>query len=313
MFRCTMTISNVDRDQLPDLRRHYENVAARVWSSIRRDWRLIASVVALTMAVTFAVLPLLPRQYSATAVVYPNLFSSDHGKSVPLGAVDAGTLVTSEARLIVSDTILRAVVKRIDWGGKPALDESRSWLSPVRDGALAMFFPESRDSSPFDRQVASLRNKVEVAKDTRSYLISITFAAPFPDEAARVVNAIALEYLREKQVTRAKSAVAAADGELSRHLAVYGEKHPKVLQAQDGVEAARAGLNAVTSTDLAEADESIKLAMPNRTATSPKGFVIAVMSFVLSLLVGIALAVWREQLGFLTRFVPRLAGTRPAE
>ena len=90
-----------------------------------------------------------------------------------------------------------------------------------------MLFPETRNHS---------RNKVEVVKDARSYLISISFTARSADEAARIVNAIALEYLRAKKILRGQSAVSAAQGELWRQLAIYGEKHPKVLQSADGQE-----------------------------------------------------------------------------
>ena len=49
--------------------------------------------------------------------------------------------------------------------------------------------------------------------------------------------------------------------------------------------------------DAVATDESVKLAMPNRTPTSPKGFVILGLSFLLSLLVGIGLAVWSDRRG----------------
>ncbi len=286
-----------------DLRAHYENVAARALSSVKRDWRFIVSLVAVALALACAVIPLLPRQYSATALVYPNLFSGEQGKLTPMGTIDAGSLVTSEARLIVSDAILQSVVKRLELDGKPGTIESRSWLSAAADWIRAMFLPETRNHSQFDRQVALLRNRVEVVKDTRSYLISISFTARSPELAAAIVNAIALEYLRDKKVQRAQSAVTAAEGELLRQLAINGEKHPKVLQSADGVESARAELQAfMTADDNSQhalmMDESIKLAIPNRTPTSPKGFVILGLAFVVSLLAGIGLAVWRDRLGF---------------
>jgi len=286
-----------------DLRAQYENVAARALSSIGRDWRLIASLVALTLTLACAVIPLMPRQYSATALVYPNLFSGEQGKVAPLGSVDAASLVTSEARLIVSDAILQAVVKHLELDLNPGTAESRSWVPAGLDWIRAMLFPETHNYSPFDRQVALLRNKVEVVKDTRSYLISISFTARSADEAARIVNAIALEYLRDKKIFRGQSVVTAAEGELWRQLAIYGEKHPKVLQSADGLESARAALKADMSTrddsqNALVTDEGVKLAIPNRTPTSPKGFVILGMSFMLSLLAGIGLAVWRDRLGF---------------
>ena len=286
-----------------DLRAHYENAAARALSSIGRDWRLIALLVALTLALASAVMPLIPRQYSATALVYPNLFSGEQGKLTPMGTIDAASLVSSEARLIVSDAVLQAVVKRLQLDRKPGTVEP-SWVSAAADWIRAMVFPETRNFSPFDRQVALLRNRVEVVKDTRSYLISISFSARSADEAAAIVNAIALEYFRDKKMLRAQSAVAAAEGELQRQLAINGERHPKVLQSADGLESARAELQAVMATEgssqnaLVADDGGIKLAIPNRTPTSPKGIVVLGMSFIVSLLAGIGLAVWRDRLGF---------------
>ena len=152
-----------------------------------------------------------------------------------------------------------------------------------------------------------LRNKVEVMKDTRSYLISISFTARSADEAARVVNAIALEYLWDKTNHRRRDAVSAAEGELARQLMIYGEKHPKALQVAEGLDAARAALKAgmgpedggrdaiVDGRDASVTDGSVKLALPNRTPTSHKGFMILGLSIMLGLLTGIGLAVWRDR------------------
>ena len=40
---------------------------------------------------------------------------------------------------------------------------------------------------------------------------------------------------------------------------------------------------------------SVKLALPNRTPTSPNGFMILGLSIMLGLLAGIGLAVWRDR------------------
>ncbi len=286
-----------------DLRAYYEMVAARALSSIKRDWRLIASIVVVTMTFACLVIPLIPRQYSATALVYPNLFSVEQAKLTPKGSIDASSLVTSEARLIVSDAILQAVVARLKLDERPGVMGAGSWGSGTTSWIRTLILPETRNHSPFDRQVALLRSRVDVAKDTRSYLISISFTARSADEAAAVVNAIALEYIRDKKILRSQSAVAAAEAELQRQLSVNGERHPKVLQSVDGLESARAELNAILTTDDAAqealaADEGVKLAIPNRTPTSPKGFVILGLSFIVSLLIGVGLAVWRDRLGF---------------
>jgi uncharacterized protein involved in exopolysaccharide biosynthesis len=281
-----------------DLRAHYEDLAAHTLASIGRHRRLIASLVALALALACIIIPLIPRKYSAEALIYPNLFSHKQEGVVPLASVDAATIVTSEARLIRSDAILRAVVKRL--GMDPAAAKSNSWATQGLDWVRVMLLPETRNYSPFDRMVATLRNHVTVMNDTRSYLISISFTAPSADEAARVVNAFAIEYLRDKDLQRRRDAVAAAESELGRQLAVYGDKHPKTMQAAERLDAARAWLKAAMSPqdggqDEVTSDESVKLAVPNRTPTSPKGFVILGLSFLSALLAGISLAIWRDR------------------
>jgi uncharacterized protein involved in exopolysaccharide biosynthesis len=76
--------------------------------------------------------------------------------------------------------------------------------------------------------------------DTRSYLISISFTASSADEAAQVVNAIVIEYLRDKAKQRWLNKVS----ELREQLAIYGKKHPKSLQALAELDAERASFQA---------------------------------------------------------------------
>jgi uncharacterized protein involved in exopolysaccharide biosynthesis len=279
-----------------DLRSHYEHVAWDTLLSIWRHKRLISLLVAAALVLAALAIPLMPRKYSAEALIYPNLFAQG-AKVAPLASVDAAALVSSEARLLRSDAVLRAVVKRL---GMDRDAEPQSWTSLSLDWIRAWLFPETRNYSPFDRSVSMLRNKVAVMNDTRSYLISISFLAPSADEAVRVVNAFAIEYLRDKAIQRRLDGVNAAEVELGRQLSVYGDKHPKTLQAADGLDAARASLKAAMSPqdggqDEVASDESVKLAVANRTPTSPKGFVILGLSFLSALLAGIGLAVWRDR------------------
>jgi uncharacterized protein involved in exopolysaccharide biosynthesis len=286
---------NFDRS---DFRAHHEDVAAHALLSIGRHRGRIASLVALALALALIIIPLMPRKYSAEALIYPDLFSREQGKAVALASIDAAAIINSEARLIRSDAILRAVVKRL--GPDPAATKSPSWATQGLDWVRAMFLPETRNHSPFDRTVAMLRNQVVVMNDTRSYLISISFTAPSADEAARVVNAFAIEYLRDKAIQRRLDTVNSADAELGRQLAVYGDKHPKTLQAAEGFNAARASLEAAMGPqyggqDEVTSDQSVKLAVPNRTPTSPRGFVILGLSFLSAMLAGIGLAIWSDR------------------
>lgn len=300
-----------------DFRAHYEDVSVRTLNSIGRRWWLIGLSVALALVLASAIIPLLPRKYSATALVYPNLFFDEQGKSAPRGSVDASSIVIGEARLISSDSVLRAAATRLGldqeqedaqpslprpswWPEQIWWPESLDWTSQGLDWLRLTYFPETYNHSALERAAAILRNKVDIAKDTRSYVISISYTANSPDEAATVVNTIVLEYLWDKVVQRRQEAVTAAKTELTRQRAIYGEKHPKVLLAADELETARTALATAMNAEGANRnaivkEESVKLAIPNRTPTSPKGLVILVLAAIIGLLAGIGMAIWRDR------------------
>jgi uncharacterized protein involved in exopolysaccharide biosynthesis len=280
-----------------DYRAHYEDVAAQTLLSIVRHRWLIVSLVALALALACMIIPIMPRKYSAEAIIYPNLFSRD-GKIVALASVDAAPFVTGEARLLGSDAFLRAVAKRLGQDPNPPL--SHSWSTQSLDWLRATFLPETRNLSPFDSMVAMLRKKVVVMNDTRSYIISISFTAPSAAEAARVVNAFAIEYLRDKAIQRRLDRLNSAEAELRQQQEVYGDKHPKTLQAVAERDAARVSFEAAIKPQDGDQDEiasdpSAKLAVPNYTPTSPRGFVILGLSLLSGLLAGICLAIWRDR------------------
>jgi uncharacterized protein involved in exopolysaccharide biosynthesis len=280
-----------------DYRTHYEDFAGRTLKSIARRRWLIASVVACALALACISVPMLPRKYSAEALIYPNLLS-EQGKAVALASVDAAAVVTGEARLIRSEAFLRAVAKRL--GQDPNITNSRSWATQSLDWLRATLLPETRNHSPFDRLVSMLRNKVAVMNDTRSYLISVSFTAPSPYEAARVVNGFVIQYLRDKDIQRRLDRLNFAEAELRHQLAVYGDKHPKASRAAAEFDATRAAFEAAMNRqdagqDDIASDPSVKLALPNRTPTSPNGFVILGLSFLSALLAGIGMAIWLDR------------------
>ena len=287
-----------------DFRAHYEDLAEHTLTVIWQHKAFIVSLIALALVLACLIIPLIPRKYSAEALIYPNLFS-EQGKTVALASVDAAAVITSEARLIQSDAILRAVVARLGLAptdarlGLAPMDASwPPWAKQRLDWVRLMFLPETRTNSPLDRMVKMLRDQVAVMNDTRSYLISISFTAPSADVAARVVNTFAMEYLRDKNLQQRRDIVAAAENELARQLANFGEKNPKVLQAAEELNAARASMKAAMNPqgqDTIIIDERVKLAVPNQTPTSPKGFVILGLSFLSALLAGIILAIWRDR------------------
>jgi uncharacterized protein involved in exopolysaccharide biosynthesis len=279
------------RFQLSDSRAHYQDLAVHILKLIVQRRQFIAWCVGIALVLAAITIPMLPRKYSAEALIYPNLFSRDQGKGTAIASVDAATFVTGEARLLHSDAFLRGVAKRLGDEGLNSIGTQRlGWIR-------AAWLPETRNYSPFDRLVTMLRNKVGVMNDTRSYLISVAFTASSAEEAAQVVNSFVLEYVHDKAVQRRLDRVASAEADLREQRTVYGEKHPKTLQAVAELDAARAALDAMTKSPASDQDEiaggqGVKLAEPNQTPTSPNGFVILVLSLLAGLIGGIGLVVW---------------------
>jgi uncharacterized protein involved in exopolysaccharide biosynthesis len=281
-----------------DYRAHYLDLAARTLSSIVKHRIFILKCVAAGFVFACISMPLLPRKYSAEALIYPNLFSSDQDKAVVKASIDGATMVTGEARAIRSDAIMRAVATRL--GHDSNVTTSRSWLTTGFDWFRAAWLPETLNYSSSDRAVAMLRKKVVVMNDTRSYVISVSFTASSAEGAVEVVNAVVTEYLRDKVKQRRLSKVILAETALREQLAVYGEKHPKTLQAVAELDAERAALQAASNPQDSDEyevgnDQGVKLAMPDHTPTSPKGFVVFGLSLLLSLLAGIGVAVRRDR------------------
>jgi uncharacterized protein involved in exopolysaccharide biosynthesis len=87
---------------------------------------------------------------------------------------------------------------------------------------------------------------------------------------------------------------------VTQQLAVYGDKHPKTLQAVAELGAARAAFEAAMNpqdgdqSEIAN-DQRVKLAVANETPTSPKGFVIFGLSLLSGLLAGIGMAIWLDR------------------
>ena len=305
-----MSMLNLDREARPpiplkqqpeqpkppeDYRAHYRELAVRTLLSVQRQWLLLVGLMALAILLTLIVIPLVPRKYSATAFVFPSLYSQEQGKVVALATVDATSIVNGEARLVLSDTILQAVVKQLEPELQSVPGAGSGWLR-------RMFFPETRSESQIDREMATLRNQVEVTKDTRSYLIAISFTTSSAARAAQIVNTIATEYVRDKWIQRRREAAIAAEAELTRQRAINGDKHPKVLQAVEALESARADVTALMAggdggQSSIKADEGVKLAVPNHTPTSPKGMAILGLACLFGLVAGVGSAVWRDRRG----------------
>jgi uncharacterized protein involved in exopolysaccharide biosynthesis len=283
-----------------NLREHYEDVVGSALGSVGRHVHLIAVFVAIALISGGLLIWHLPRSYTAEALVQPDLFlRTEDAKRAPLASIEGASLVRSEAHLIGSPAIVRAVVQQTGLDDDPEFT-APSWpiLQPL-DGLRAAILPETAIASPLERAITRVRNRLAVANDTRSYLISVSFTASSPEKAAKVANAFAVEYLRVKAVQHLANAVSAAHRELLQRSTIYGERHPSVVQAKADLEAARIRMQAAVSRPEAAAREivpsAITLAEPSTTPSSPNGRVILGLALACAAVSGIGLAIWLDR------------------
>ena len=276
-------------------------MAANTLRSIGRHVFLIAALVVIALASASLLVSQLPRWYSAEALVHPDLFRGEEGtKYTPLASIDGAALVSGEAQYIRSPSMVRTVIKRFGLDRDPEfVTPSSEWLQGL-SWVRAALLPETVVSAPLERAAAHVAQRLKVVNDTRSYLISVSFTAASPEKAAKVANAFALEYVRAKTVQRIGDAVTATGHELARQSAIYGERHPSILQAKTELEAARLRLQAAVNEPESAAGkiapgDTITLAEPNPTPSSPKGIVILGLAFLSALVSGMGLAVWLDR------------------
>jgi uncharacterized protein involved in exopolysaccharide biosynthesis len=282
-----------------DLGAYYQRLVVSALSAVIRRWALIVNTIAAALLLAVLMTLALPRSYTAEALVQPQLFSRSDGSSrSALASIDAASLVASEARLIESPTIARAVVKRLGLQDRPEFASSTSGLGHVLNVIKTAIFPETALSSPLERAARSVRSRLQVNRDTRSYLISIAYTARSPETAAAVANAFAIEYFNAKYLEQLSVAVSTATRELAQRSATYGENHPSFIRATTDLELARqrlqAAINRSPGSDLGNS-EGMNLAEPSSAPSSPNGSIILGLAFILGLMVGAGTAIWLDR------------------
>lgn len=296
--------SHLDRLEPSNLRAHYEDLVASTLRSMVRHVSLIIALIVVALALAGLVIWNYPRKYTAEALVHPKLFylGAEATNQTPLASIEGASLVASDAHLIRSPAMIRTVVNHLrldedpEFGLEADLDSTSSAFLRALDWLRTAFLPETAVTSPRENAAARVRQRLNVTNEARSYLISISFAAGSPEKAAKVANAFALEYARAKTVDRLGDAVTAANRELARQSAIYGERHPSISQAKTQLEVARSRLQAAINRPEMPSGETVPsdgiiLADPNPTPSSPKGSMILGLTLIASTIFGIGLAV----------------------
>jgi uncharacterized protein involved in exopolysaccharide biosynthesis len=269
-------------EAMRSLRQDNEDDIFSVLSLLWRRSGIIAGFCLVVVIIAALVTSLVQKRYTADAFIQARL-ASDNRQAQSGIVLSPASMIETEARLISSSrTIAQRVVARLDLINDKTFVLRKPLAARAHD-LLASVWPsfEKLPSRSAESLIADeLMRNLTVTNDIRSYLIKISYTSTSPELSARIANAIAEEYLRERRESSARQ-------ELADLVATYGPKHPKILEA-------RAELDKASRSNMSEDAQLLIPAEPIALPSSPSWLKILGLAFVGSLVVGIVVVLIRE-------------------
>lgn len=294
----TVPLQN-DEDGTVDLRGHYDSLARGVALGLwQRKWLIIGTLV-LSLSLAIGVLVVVPSYYTAEAIISLNFLHEEPpsagASNQPIASLDPAALVDSEVHIIRSRRITNAVVARLGLDRDPGFVRQPVLLRGIA-AIRAAFGLEEKAPSPSDLAAIELSRHVHVTNQPRSYLISVSATSASPEQAARLANTVALEYLRSRAERELAEAQAVAAQALLDVSSIYGVHHPNYLRARAQLKQLRDRLGALQSGEAfgevakATTKSSVLLAEVVSTPAGPDAKLILSLAAIAGLAAGIGLA-----------------------
>jgi uncharacterized protein involved in exopolysaccharide biosynthesis len=281
-------------------------VVSDILSTLWARLPLIAAGVTAALALASVSLVLIGPRYTGKAMIQFNFVREEPAtgtKILPTASVDAMAVLDSAAPIIRSPATANAVVTRLGLDKDPVFARgSLAWLVFSRIRSLFGF--EGTVPSNHDLAAEQLMRRIAVSSDPRSYLVSISVTAADPESAARLANAVALEYLRGQLLQQVTDSYAAAEREMSEISSIYGVRHPTYQSRQTKLDGLRLRLRAMREEPFDEAvasrvtGQSLVAAQKVMIPSGPNILLVLGLTAVAALGVGAWLALqpwWRRQ------------------
>jgi Mrp family chromosome partitioning ATPase len=229
MSSSRMETSTLVGERLGDEGHAFDDILTLLW---RRRY-FIAAFCAVGVMIAGAVTTFMPNRYTSEVVIQARFARQDQKpQSDSSVAVDAASVVRTELNLIASREMAEAVATRLALANDPEFDGRKS-LARRALGLISFWDPRFNLENSSATVALKLMKNLSVTNDANSFLIRISYTSTTPERSARIANAFAEEYLRTSKETAARRQLA----DLS---AIYGPRHPIILQAQSQLEKALA-------------------------------------------------------------------------
>jgi succinoglycan biosynthesis transport protein ExoP len=219
-----------------------------------------------------------PKRYSGTAVL---LIDSRKMQGLQTQAPTGGdnpidsAMVDSQVEILKSETIASAVIKDLRLTDSPEFTGKEGGLLSSIGELFSGMFPESppTDDQLLRTAIGRFANNLSIKRVGLSYVIEISYQSLSPDQAARIVNAVAESYIVDSLESKYQA---------SRRAAVWLQDRLKELRSQaSSAERAVADFKAknnivdaggrlLTEQQLAEINSSLTAARAQRAEAQAK-------------------------------------------
>jgi Mrp family chromosome partitioning ATPase/capsular polysaccharide biosynthesis protein len=275
---------------LRPLRQHYEAYAFTTLALLWRRRRVIAGFCVAALVIAGLVTIFMNNRYTAEVLIQVRLAREDQKPQPgtvtppPAIAIDAMSVIETEARIIRSRVIAKRVVARLELTKDPAF-AVRDSLATRAFGLLMSMWPWS-DTPPSPSAenliAATLMRNLTVTNDPKSYLIAVSYSSTSAERSARIANAFAEEYLRTRSEAEARR-------EFSDLAATYGPQHPILLSAQAKLD------EALRRPHVSDSAQLVMLAEPIALPSGPNRPVIVGLALLGAFVVGIVVVLLLER------------------
>lgn len=219
------------------------------WDFVRRNKRYLFGGLLAALLAAAAVEVAITPHYRATVqiLIGPTDLKLVEKSVLPVAQTpDANVMqVETETRVLISDRVLRRVVRREHLTDDPEF-QRRTWRLDGFADALRSFLRtgEAKLADPEIDAIRQLQRNISAKRTERTYVVDLAVESDDPEKSARIANAIGTAYLDEQADARAEAARRATDSLSSR----LSEQRERVTQAEEQVERYKAEHNIVNAS-----------------------------------------------------------------
>jgi succinoglycan biosynthesis transport protein ExoP len=194
------------RDQFQALKKYGIEIGTttlsveRAVDIVRRQWPLIASVVAGTLALVVIYLVVATPMFTANARILMDTRQTqvlDKETAINSALIDTG-FVDSQVEIIGSEDLILSIVRRLRLTEDPEFNGSDPGILAIIVGkTLSLFGSDGPPSKERIERAAveAVQKNLKVERVLTTYVLSLNFRSKDADKAARVANAIADAYI----------------------------------------------------------------------------------------------------------------------